>query len=315
MVNSADFFWRPAAAPSGGSNGRSGVLLIHGLTGTPAEMRSVGKGLLQAGFTVHGVQLAGHCGDEADLLATGWRDWYRSVDEAATLMRQEVDHLFVAGLSMGAVLALKLAIERPNDVQGLGLYGTTFKYDGWAIPAIARLSFLLPLACAMGIGRHRSFMESFPYGIKDERIRKRIVGGMLAGDSAAGGLPGNPWPSLAQFIRLSHNVRKRLGRVRAPCQVIHASNDDIASLKNVEIIKRHVSARVETVLLEDSYHMVTVDAQRDVLVERSAQFFAAIAAERGGWKGLTSSPQDPPKDSLTKTPNDGHLSTVLEKMF
>src|SRR5881227_239502 len=96
--------------------GRSGVLLVHGLTGTPTEMRFVARGLHQAGFTVQAVQLAGHCGSAQDLIATGWRDWYRSVEMAALELREEVDHLFVAGLSMGAVLALKLAIERPREV-------------------------------------------------------------------------------------------------------------------------------------------------------------------------------------------------------
>jgi carboxylesterase len=242
------------------------------------EMRHVGKGLHQAGFTVYGMQLAGHCGSEADLLATRWRDWYRTVDAAATELLAEVDHLFVAGLSMGALLALELAIERPADVTGLGLYGTTFRYDGWAIPAIARLSFMLPLVCALGVGRKRTFMEAFPYGIKNERMRNRIVGSMLAGDSDAGGLPGNPWPSLAEFVRLSRHVRRRLDRVRAPCQIIHSSHDDIASLSNVAVIERRVSAPLEKVLLDDSYHMVTVDQQRDVVVDRSTHFFARLAA-------------------------------------
>ena len=106
--------------------GRSGVLLIHGLTGTPTEMRFVAKGLNRNGFTVHGMQLAGHCGTEEDLLATGWHDWYRSVCEAADKLRAEVDHMFVAGLSMGALLALKLAADRPAEVDGLRLHGTTF---------------------------------------------------------------------------------------------------------------------------------------------------------------------------------------------
>ena len=57
--------------------GRAGVLLIHGLTGTPNEMRLLARGLHQAGFTVYGMQLAGHCGDENDLLQTRWQDWYK----------------------------------------------------------------------------------------------------------------------------------------------------------------------------------------------------------------------------------------------
>jgi carboxylesterase len=269
MTSSMDFTLR---------GGRSGVLLIHGLTGTPSEMRFVAKGLHDAGFTVNAVQLAGHCGDASDLLATGWRDWYESVDAAATKLLREVDHFFVAGLSMGALLALKLAIERPREVAGVGLYGTTFRYDGWAIPAIARLSFLLPAVCALGIGRERAFMEGFPYGIKNERIRDWIVGRMLSGDSSGGGLPGNPWPSLAEFIRLSGHVRRRLDRVRSPCLVIHSTDDDIAGLGNVAIVERKVSAPIEKILLDDSYHMISVDQQRDVVIERSAGFFKRLVA-------------------------------------
>jgi carboxylesterase len=226
------------------------------------------------------MQLAGHCGDEAELLATGWRDWYASVIVAAERLRHEVDHLFVAGLSMGAVLALKLAIDRPDDVDGIGLYGTTFFHDGWATPLIGRFAFLLPLGIRLGIGRDKTSMESPPYGIKDERIRNRIVAAMLAGDSEAAGLAGFPWPSLAEFQSLSLHVRNRISRVRTPCVIVHSSDDDIASLRNVRIVQHGVRAAVETVLLDDSYHMVTIDRQRGELIERSAAFFRRIAQAR-----------------------------------
>jgi carboxylesterase len=260
--------------------GRSGVLLIHGLTGTPTEMRFVAKGLNKAGFTVYAMQLAGHCGDESDLLKTGWHDWYRSVCEAADRLRKDVDHMFVAGLSMGALLALKLAADRPDEVDGLGLYGTTFVYDGWTIPWLGKLSFLLPLVTALGFGHKKKFYECFPYGIKDERIRNRIAGSMLNGDSAAAGLPGNPWPSLAEFYRLSFRVRQQLRGVRTPALVVHAVDDDVASLKNVRMIMRGIGGPVETVLLENSYHMITVDQERDQVIERSARFFNEVAATR-----------------------------------
>lgn len=267
MIKQADFLLR---------GGRSGVLLIHGLTGTPAEMRFVGKGLHRAGYTVYGMQLAGHCGSESDLLGTGWRDWRRSVTAAADKLLEDVDHLFVAGLSMGSVLALQLAIDRPHQVDGLGLYGSTFFYDGWTIPKLARLSFLLPLVCGLGLFRERRFMESFPYGIKDERVRQRIAGAMLDGHSAAAGLPGNPWPSLAEFHKLVWSVRPKLGRVRAPCLIMHSADDDIASVRNAQVIEQRVAAPTETVLLADSYHMITVDGERDKVIARSADFFARI---------------------------------------
>jgi carboxylesterase len=225
------------------------------------------------------MQLAGHCGEPDDLLTTGWRDWYRSVEVAACRLAARVDHLFVAGLSMGAVLALELAVQRPALVRAVALYGTTFVYDGWAVPRVARLAFLLPLACALGVGQKRAFMEAFPYGIKDSRIRERIVGSMLAGDSAAAGLAGNPWPSLAQFELLARRVRRNLPLMRAPCIALHAAHDDVASVRNVDLVRQRAGAEVAAHLLEDSYHMITVDRERQVVVDRTVEFFSAIAAK------------------------------------
>ncbi|NUS38905.1 MAG: alpha/beta fold hydrolase [Lysobacter sp.] len=256
---------------------RRGVLLVHGLTGTPAEMLLVGKRLHREGFTVHGVQLAGHCGDASDLLATGWRDWYASVEDAAVQLRGRVDRLFVAGLSMGALLSLMLAAERPSLVDGVGVLGATFRYDGWNIPWIARLSFLLPAIKRMGLARERSFQEEPPYGLRDERIRSQVSNAMLGGDSAAAGLPGNPWHSLADLHQLSRHVRGRLAQVTAPCLVAHAVEDDIAHVRNAHLVADRVSAPVEMLLLPDSYHMITLDRERRVVADRLAGFFSGIA--------------------------------------
>ncbi|MGP1664506.1 MAG: alpha/beta hydrolase [Rhodanobacter sp.] len=271
MIQQTEFFFE---------GGRSGVLLIHGLTGTPMEMRLLGKGLNKAGFTVHGVQLAGHCGNVEDLLATGWHDWYASVQKAADELHEKVDQLFVGGLSMGALLALKLAADRPQQIAGVGVYGATFRYDGWSIPRLARLSFLLPLLKKIGIGRERSFMEQPPYGIRDERLRAQITTAMLGGDSAAAGLPGNPWYSLAEMYGLAASVRRQLPQVSSPCLVAHASEDDVASISNAELVVRKVNAPTELLLLDDSYHMITIDKQRRTLIKHSAAFFGAIAEAR-----------------------------------
>ena len=274
MISKVDFF-KPG--------GRAGVLLIHGLTGTPTEMRWVGQGLHRAGFTVYGVQLAGHCGDEDDLLATRWQDWIQSVRDAADKLSSSVDHLFVAGLSMGAILALKLAAERPAQIDGLGIYGVSFRYDGWSIPRISQwMSRLLPLARPLGIGKKRHFLERPPYGIKDERLREFIFKSMSEGDSAAAGLLGNPWYSLADMYALSAIVRRELPRVRAPSLVMHASNDDIASLKNAQLVVDRISAPTELILLKNSYHMITVDRERNIVIDRSVDFFNRIVAGKAG---------------------------------
>lgn len=269
MIQQADFQYQ---------GGRSGVLLVHGLTGTPAEMRLLGKRLHRQGFTVHGVQLAGHCGDEDDLLATGWRDWHASVERAALRLRADVDHLFIAGLSMGALLALLLAAERQQLVDGVGVLGATFRYDGWNMPRIARLSFLLPLVKRLGFARKRSFLEEPPYGLRDERIRGQVSAAMLGGDSSAAGLPGNPWHSLADLQLLSQHVRRRLADVRAPCLVAHAADDDVAHVRNAYLVTSRVRAPVELLLLRESYHMITLDRERRLLADRLASFFRNIAS-------------------------------------
>ena len=263
--------------PGHGARARTGVLLVHGLTGTPNEMRLLGKGLQRAGFTVYAVQLAGHCGTQDELVATRWQDWTASVHAGAERLRAQVDRLVVMGLSMGAVLALELAAERPELVDGVGALSTTFRYDGWSIPFYTRLSFLLPLFRALGIGRHQVFMEQPPYGIKDEALRKRIVEQMQSGDSAAAGLPGNPWYSAAEMRALSAHVQRRLGRVRAPCLVVHASEDDISSVANARLVERRVAGPVQLVLLHDSYHMVTIDRERRLVMASAVDFTAGIA--------------------------------------
>ncbi len=272
MITDVSFFFK---------GGRAGVLLIHGLTGTPAEMQILGKGLHKAGFTVYGMQLAGHCGDEDDLLATNWHDWYDSVNRAADRLLQHVDILFVGGLSMGAVLSLKLAADRPDDVKGVGVYGPTFSYDGWSIPRYIQKSvFLLKWFKTFGIFRKSVFIERPPYGLKDERIRKTVSESMLSGDSTKGGLAGNPLGSLAEMQELAKVTKAQLPMVKAPCLIMHSNDDDIANMEtNSGLVARSVSGPVKMIPLENSYHMITIDRDRKTVINESVAFFSALCPD------------------------------------
>src|SRR5262245_34332673 len=86
--------------------GRLGFLLIHGLGGTPMELSYVAQGLARAGHTVHVPQLAGHCGTADELKATGWTDWYASVEREHDRLKSGCDAIVVGGLSVGSILAL-----------------------------------------------------------------------------------------------------------------------------------------------------------------------------------------------------------------
>jgi len=254
--------------------GPVGVLLIHGLSGTPTEMRYVGKGLARAGYTVYGMQLAGHCGTEEELLATGWPDWIESVDKAYDWLRARTDTVFAGGLSMGALLCLDLAARRPDACAGLALYSTTIWYDGWNINPF---HVLLPLALKLPLRDWYRFDEEFPFGIKDERLRRRVVAQMQAGDSAAAGLPGLSAPSLRQLRALIARVKRQVPTVRTPSLILHAHDDDITGVRNALFLQDRLAGPRRTVLLDDCYHMITVDRQRDLVVRLSADYFAEIA--------------------------------------
>ena len=97
-------------------------------------MRYVALALARAGITVSVPQLAAHDGDFDTLKASRWQDWSASAEAALDELRRRCDVVIVGGLSMGAVLALMLAAERKEDVQGAALYAPTLRLDGWGVP-------------------------------------------------------------------------------------------------------------------------------------------------------------------------------------
>jgi carboxylesterase len=246
-----------------------GILLIHGLGGTPVEMKMTARGLHKAGYTVACCQLAGHCGTEEDLLKTTWHDWFSSVETALTALKEKSDIVFTGGLSMGAMLALHAAAKHPDKVDGALCFAPTLWYDGFSLPWTRHL--LRPLYHTP-IGKRFRFIEREPYGLKDERVRAAIVKAMFSGNSAEAGILGTPSQSLNQFWLMIDVIKKELSSIRQPVFIAHAREDDIASLKNPFYLQKHLGGIVETLVLDDCYHLVTIDRQRDIVVERAVSF-------------------------------------------
>ncbi|MEO8557782.1 MAG: alpha/beta hydrolase, partial [Rhodospirillales bacterium] len=180
-----------------------------------------------------------------------------------------------AGLSMGALLSLQMAARKPQQVSGIALYSTTLWYDGWSLP---KGSSLLPIILRLPFGKRYRYVEAFPYGIKDERIRKFIIAKMEAGESAEAGLRGTPGGSLAELLRLISFTKRRLPKVAAPTLIVHAANDDVTSVRNADYVAQRLRAPVRQVRLHDSYHMITIDRERDHVAALTADFFDSIAA-------------------------------------
>src|SRR6185295_583944 len=95
-----------------------GALCLHGVTGTPFEIRPVAEALGRAGYSVEAPMLVGHGGTLRDLAATRWPDWLRSAEQAMELvLRRTADRpIALVGFSMGGLLALKLARLYPERI-------------------------------------------------------------------------------------------------------------------------------------------------------------------------------------------------------
>ena len=255
------------------TRGRTGILLIHSLGGTQLELKLVAVGLAERGLTVSCCQLAGHCQSEEDLLATDWTDWFASAERALAELEKHCDVIVVGGLSVGSILALRLAALNPTRVHGLCLFAPTLRYDGWAIPWY---SFLLMLGVRAPFLRRMRFADPPPYGIKDEATRAMIADTMQAGKSTENNLHYTSLGTLQESHWLVHDVVGRLSSIKAPALIIHPREDDISDLSNTIYLQRRLGGLVECLVLDDSYHLITIDRQRDLVLNRTADFISFI---------------------------------------
>ncbi|MGH7838563.1 MAG: alpha/beta hydrolase, partial [Candidatus Binataceae bacterium] len=185
------------------------ALLIHGLTGTPYEMRYLGERLAAAGIRVHGVKLAGHASAPEALGATSHTNWYESVIAGFERLRAYGDPIVVAGLSMGALLGARLAIEQPEGVVALAMLSPAL-----FIPRRAQL--LLRLLRPLG---------------REDRIYFRTPEGADIHDAAARQVhPGSrllPLRAALNLLVLSAHVRQRLRALEQPVLLIHSRQDHV----------------------------------------------------------------------------------------
>jgi carboxylesterase len=270
------------------AGGRLGFLLIHGLGGTPLELRYVAQGLASAGHTVHVPQLAGHCRTIEELRATRWTDWYDSVEREHDRLKTRCDAVVVGGLSVGSVLALHLAAARQDSIAGLALYAPSLWLDGWGVPWHASLFRLVTQKwCADWF----PFAERHPWGMKDPRMRSLIERAIKSGDSSRAGIAALPGSLMLELRWLVQRVRSEIAEVRQPALIVHPREDDRASLRNLHYLQSSLGGLTETVVLNDSYHLVTLDRQRQVVVARTLEFAARL--QQGMFRTLATEEEHP----------------------
>jgi carboxylesterase len=255
-VDTTEFFF-PGAGIS--------TLLIHGLTGTPFEMRYLGERLAARGVRVRGVKLAGHAGLPEELGPVGYDNWYESVVNGLEDLRQYGEPIAVVGLSMGAVLSARLAADQGESVAGLAMLA----------PA-----FFLPRSTSVALRGLRSVLGSIT-----ERIYLHNPGASDIHDAAARSIHPNcrlmPLTAPMKLLDLSAVVRPMLPRITQPALVMHARRDHTCPMrKNVDYVMKHLgSVEKRAVELEESYHVITVDSEKERVVDEVAGFVERFRVE------------------------------------
>ncbi len=261
------------------SSGRHAVVLLHGLYSSALELQYVSKRLRAAGFAVYTPHLSGYSVTQGKYPAVAgeWETW---LDEARSFLRPIVERherVSIGGLCIGADLALMLAAEHGARVHSLMLLSTTLYYDGWSLPWYR---FLLPLAYYTPLGRLYAYEEREPFGLKNEQMRRLVAAEMKQRKLSRAGADRLHSSGLFQAQRLIRSVKRVLPEVRVPALIVHATEDDMTSLRSVRCLEARLgSGRMEVFLLENSYHMVTLDTERDRVADKMIEFLGLPAAQ------------------------------------
>lgn len=232
---------------------RRPVLLLHGFTGTTQSMRYVGERLnARFGFTVAAPRLAGHGTSPDDMAETGYRDWLGSAEATLQELAGGGEKVCVAGLSMGGALTLNLAARFPELVAG-----------AVSINGAAGI-FSEPLAELMLTSEAPERIPGIGSDIKAEGVTE------LAYQEV-------PVDCLRQLYVLVAATRDLLPRITAPLLVMQSRDDHVVHPDNARVIVNAVASDdVRLLRLNDSYHVATLDNDKDLIVERMAAFFAAL---------------------------------------
>jgi carboxylesterase len=230
---------------------RIGCVLVHGLTSSPQSMRPLARALVERGIDVEGVLLPGHGTRPEDLRGVAWPDWYAAVAAGVAALRSRCDRVFVLGQSVGGTLALRAAAREPVD--GVITLAALAYLRDWRLHF---LSFLIPVM----------------------RWRRRAASDIARpGAVDAGAYDRMPLTTVQQLVDLLRQVRLDLPKVRVPALILHSKVDHVVAPDNARYIYAHLGSETkELVRLNHSYHVISLDNDLDLVVDRCVRFMRKI---------------------------------------
>ena len=244
------------AEPFSATGGPNGASIVHGFTGCPQSMRPLAEAFAAAGYTVELPRLPGHGTTVEDMLTTGWADWSGAIEAAYQDLAGRCERVVVAGLSMGGTLTLWLALHHPE------------------IAAIVPINAAVAIDPDMAAGVRslvdagQEVMDAIGNDVADPEVTE------LAYDKT-------PLRPLLSLVAAIGEIADGLGSIRCPTLVVVSEQDHVVPPASSETIANSVGGPVEVLRLERSYHVATIDYDRD-RINSAALAFAerALSAAR-----------------------------------
>jgi carboxylesterase len=244
----------------GSADGGIGIVLVHGFTGTPYEVRYLGEHLAREGLWVRAPLLPGHGATLEELDRTTWRDWTDAVEDAVLAMRRRCARVAVVGQSLGGLLALYLGSRR-RDLAAVGTLATPL----WLPRLAARVAASTQRGLLRGV---RAIPKLGGSDARDRRVR--------AENPCNDAIPTRALGHLLAFMRI---VDDALPLVTAPVLVLHGAQDHTAPVACATRIAARTRAR-RVRILPRSYHLIAADVERDIVAAEVTTFVRAAVRGR-----------------------------------
>ena len=249
---------RPSPEPFSAPGGPFGALVLHGFTGNPSSMRGVADALAAAGFAVELPLLPGHGTTVEDMLTTDFADWSATAEQAYLELAARVARVVVVGLSMGGTLAAWVTARNPATA---GLVAINGMFEP---PA-------------------PSFLEMLRASLDQGVDRLPAIGSDIALPGVSeGAYDAAPIAGLISLMEGTAELHGRLADIRCPVLILTAPQDHVVPPSSSDVLAAGVAGPVERVMLERSYHVATLDFDRDLVEKRTVEFALRVTAGSPG---------------------------------
>ena len=246
------------------------TILLPGLNGGGLELGQLPSFLNANGFKTVIPQIKGYLyGSPAD----HYELWLSQIHNCIDELKNQYKTINLAGISMGSTLALAVATQRV-DIASIALLSPVLRYDGWSVPWYR---FLLDIAYKIGI-RDWDYSEREPFGVKNLDLRRRIRDKFKSQELSEVGAPLITARHLHEAKGLMSLTTKNLDAITSRLLLIQSVEDDTCTIWSAEKILANVkSDHRRTIWLGNSYHIITIDNEREVVLNETLRFFAREA--------------------------------------